>query len=153
MLKNKFTFIIIICLISCNDIKRTAFADVKNSYDITILYSIDSLIDRKPTYFGNEFYSKDSIHLFVGYYFDKDFFEVYVNDQIVYRDTITSDPLSSSAEYVKLGPIVKVESVAIRINNGPTIFVDRFPSNIMELTYHDKHEAALSFTERPQLSE
>jgi hypothetical protein len=151
----EFLLILLLFSSSCDKVKRSSRPDSvpKEIYNVDVIYLIDS-VERSngPNYYNRE-KLRDSIYLFAEHYFEKDSIEIIVNDEVFNASVLTSDPRSSLAEVFCLGPVSKVNSVALKINNGPLVCLDMFPTNIIILTYQKKENVSIAFKSKPNVYE
>jgi hypothetical protein len=120
-------------------------------YDVSVTYSVDTASGDKPDFSKSKYYSTDSVYLFVEYYFENDSLLIFVNDNVFYHESITTDPLSSSVGRHNLGAIRDLKSVSFTINSGPLILLNTFPTNFIILRYEQRKEAKVLFERRPRI--
>ena len=117
-------------------------------YDIKIQY--DRNHDTINNNSGRRRLAKDHLNVFFESRFSKDRITLYVNNKVVFDDTITTNYSAVLAKYIELGKLSEIHSVGIRVNKGNLAYAELGRKNVNNILVVDfiNKELTLIFTQK-----
>ncbi|NME71266.1 hypothetical protein [Flammeovirga aprica] len=68
--------------------------------------------------------SKDSLHLYIEEGFDKDVIEVMIDDNLSFKDSISTSEVLGMSEHLILGHKKNIKKVSIRLNDSKALITE-----------------------------